>query len=550
MSSEKFDLARTNWLNLLPSLKGKAVFVYASGMHHWMEALKRCGCRSITCYDEENQLLDQKSIKTVKNEETVEKNAYDICILNVPETSHKNGTTLKNRIELSFKILNSGGILLLGFPNSWFVKKNKVMVKKMLQSSGFFHHNCSLCIPSFDLPLSILPFSLDTINQKTVFQSLAKDCFRIRSIKTSVKDLIKYVFIKTQGVINPSMGLLFIATKNKNTVVQNELDHFFSSVAGKFSYLDIGRPHYTEWRSKSFVGKKVGMIYEVNNQHRMPRLVAKRLNYQYHTFDIKREYKVLTLLNQHNSFFLEKRIMLPDSVYCQDNGSGRVLTIESAVPGQSLHENFSRRKKDFRNKEKIINGFVERQEMIQQYLSENLLDNFPETPITFYENRLELKWEPFSDLSRLEKYKKIVQHGDYTVLNLYYDKTEDTFGIIDWDGASSGLPPIFDLFRFFLSIGFSQNSDDHSFFEDYFTAFVRVYFEYNPFSEFVKKTIVAQCIRVGFEKDKIFQYFLDFLLFLYNQYRLLYPPNEFINLYRRMLEYSLEHQKEFILIGE
>ena len=530
LNTEKVNPAKTNWLNLLPSLKGKSVLVYASSTHHSMEALQRCGCRLITCIDAENRQPDLTNVRAVGNENVLEKDAFDICIVNASDEFPGYGDTIQKRIKQSFRVLNARGILLLGFQNQCFLQKNRTRVFKMLKATGFFPRNCFLCIPSFDQPFSIFPFlSNNDGHQKAIFTSFGEECFRTRTVKAYIKDVAKYLAFKTQGTITPPWGLAFIASKNSNTLIQTELEDFLYSAGNGSQLLSAENIFYTEWQTKTFTGKQVGLIHQMEKRSKKLKLIAKKSNFQYHMSNIQKEHEFLILLNNHKSFFDKNRIVLPEPIYCRDNGSGRILTIELAVPGRPLHSKYINREKKNGGNEKVINRFIEIQGMIQTYLSENLLIHLPEVPLGFYENRLGLEWGYFSDPSRIEEYRKYVQHGDYTAVNLYYDNANDTLGIIDWDGLSSGLPPIFDLFRFFLSIGFLSNSDEQTeYFTDYFILFIRIYFKNNSFSAFVREAIIAHCTRFGFKKEEIFRYFMNFLLFLYNRYLLLFPPNKFV----------------------
>ena len=128
-------------------------------------------------------------------------------------------------------------------------------------------------------------------------------------------------------------------------------------------------------------------------------------------------------------------------------------------------------------------------------------------------------------------------------MNLYYDDTTGTCGIIDWDGLSSGLPPLFDLFRYFISIRLIYDTKR----QDIFISFIETYFTENMFSTFVKEAFCKYCQHFDLDKKHIYQYLMDSLLFLYNHYLLMFPPNRFVDLYQRMLCYSLKNQQKFVL---
>jgi hypothetical protein len=48
----------------------------------------------------------------------------------------------------------------------------------------------------------------------------------------------------------------------------------------------------------------------------------------------------------------------------------------------------------------------------------------------------------------------MIQHGDLTVENAYFDRKTGEFEVFDWCDLAGGLPPLYDFFQFFLSTAY------------------------------------------------------------------------------------------------
>jgi hypothetical protein len=546
---DKIDPARANWLNLLPPLKGKTVLILGNINHHIFESLRRCGCSSISCIDKEGMKTKPPELRIVKNDSASGENEkFDFCIVGQSDSFSIFNNFFKKSFEHSFNVLNPNGIILLGCYNTCFIKKYKRRYVRMLKDAGYSGISSFICTPSFDNPLNIYPFPYYKVTNQKIFNFFLKDYFRIKGIKILIKDFIKYFVFKARCIIKPPCGLLFLSKKNKDPLLKTEFDDFFNSKQEEPNHDSADLPSFTTWHSKPFVAKHIGLFYKSSKDEKQLKFVIKKSNYKQNRTDIIiQEHNVLKFLFDHKSFFDNNNIALPEPVFAQEDSGGVIITAESAVLGQQLNEIGVMWHYNIEKYKKILNGFVKCQILIQQYLSKNFIDKSPIIPDILFKNHLDIDFDSYKDASRIQEYTKHVQHGDYTAVNLYYDKSNIKFGIIDWEWLSSGFPPIFDLFHFFLSIEFLNGATKQSdLFSNYFHSFMLTYFRKNWFSDLIKENVLIYCRTLNIPNDKIFNYFMDFLLILHNKYFLYYHATNYVELHKKMIRYSIKNKSEFI----
>lgn len=109
-----------------------------------------------------------------------------------------------------------------------------------------------------------------------------------------------------------------------------------------------------------------------------------------------------------------------------------------------------------------------------------------------------------------------IQHGDLTVENTCLTKTEGEFGVFDWGSLAAGLPPLYDLIQFFLSVAYLPSGEESSRFasteERWMSSFRAVFLSDTPFGQLARQLIRDFCGRLEVSPEQFPSLLLEFLI--------------------------------------
>lgn len=544
--SSLIDSSSTNWLSILPSLQDKHILKFGTKRIENIKSLIYSDCQSLTCIGPQEFDFSAPSLTSTNTTERLEKGKFDLCLIDEADFFQDVHSVLKlNKIlKTIFELLDESGLLLMGLPNGLRPLGAKLFVKKVLNYVGFRGLDSYFCLPSFYNPKIIFPYSND---RKYTTSEITKTYFKDMNVETIFSDTIKYLLMKTTAMFNPFVGILLVAWKSTQEVTKGTTGEYFLNYSFEKERFHNEYP-YTIWLAKG--PKQVGLMYSMDGDKKLLRAVCKKSNVKYHHSDvIKREYESLVLLSSYEKEFTDKNIAVPQPL-CFGEKMGDVFLLESALPGDSLvnYRRYLNRSVFTSNHMSLLEEVVSIQIFLQSFLTRKIRDQIPEISKAYFENSLDAPCPEFSNIKRIEDYRSFAQHGDYTAENILFNKVDKKWSIIDWEWLASGYPHLFDLFYLFTSMEYRQNRiPKQRYLDHYFDSFKDTFFEKNQFSDYVKHVVKGYSEQFDLDYGKIFDYFLDFLLFHYNKYCLAYIAPAYAEVYKNMLLFALRNKKRFIL---
>jgi len=116
-----------------------------------------------------------------------------------------------------------------------------------------------------------------------------------------------------------------------------------------------------------------------------------------------------------------------------------------------------------------------------------------------------------------------VQHGDFTIENLFLDPGSEAVGIIDWATVGAGYPPLYDLFTLALSAGYVEPALRQARFaseeELAWASFQSLFAGSNSISTQLCELLVGACGQLNVEASRIPELLLGFLVVRTHSFR-------------------------------
>jgi hypothetical protein len=531
-----------NYLNILPCIHGKRVVICGFENNELSaEAIRQYGASvvSIKCLFADH---DDKNNSIIESEN-------DFFILSAEGLIAERASTnnLKKVLQLIYDSLNCRGILLVIIPPGKRLFPKKILFKIVLLFSGYKNVRSYVSVPTSRDQSNIFPISDD---RALTLKLLTVDMFgkgtRICFSKNNIKNIIKYVCAKWFNDLNPFTGLMVVASKSEKFEAVASAEELYRDNVPE---CDEGCTLYTAWVARAT--KHIGLIYSVDNENELLAVCKRTLASVNRSSCLREEYEKLQLLSKHHAEFQTKKIHIPTPV-CFESRGGEVIAIETAVKGAAL-EGFKWRL----SSEKLFDAFTARldelvnlQMTLQETISDNLNNNFPNLSKKYFVNTLNVSDSWFDNTRRLDSYSAYVQHGDFTDVNIIYDTDGEMWGVIDWEWSASGFPLLFDLFYLFTSLEFRCEKEPNEYLYDhYYSSFVDTYFTENYFSKYIKLSVLKYCQKFDLEAADVFGYFLDFLLFQYNKFKYDYDDSgyDYLIMYEKFIQYSIGNRDKFIV---
>ena len=131
-------------------------------------------------------------------------------------------------------------------------------------------------------------------------------------------------------------------------------------------------------------------------------------------------------------------------------------------------------------------------------------------------NNVLLEWRAIpegSGVSAKRAHISWVQHGDFSLGNIFLDEQTQRIYVIDWDQCGDGYPPLFDWFCFITSLQYTnvkfrpcqkKETVDH-------ISFQQTYFEPSWFAEAIVTCTHHICEQTGLQRADVAEYFRQYL---------------------------------------
>jgi len=532
-----------NWLNLLPSLTGKSVLKFGTDKVENISVFLRYNCKSICCVGPNRpELSYSQKITYCHDFFSLNQRSFDVCIID--EMSFIENVASSQELKKYFtainQVLTDNGILLIGLSNGYRCIKFKLTMAKLLYAAGLKKVDSFFCHPSFEKSSIIYPYSQDRKYTLKLISEINLD----GTIRELLKSHIKRLFLKISPYLNNFCGICLIARKS-STAHDNDIVHLLVTHNNDDS-LDINQLYPVWYLSHS---KQLGMIHYGHGNHKEVLAVYKQSFVGNERSDrTTQEYKNITLLSEYNAEFDKNNILLPRPIYFKADDI-KICSIESAVTGcsmETLKIGYNRGRLIAKLMSKL-DQLVSIQIFLQSHLSKTIKDKVPQVSAMYFENTSDIP----SDQFRIDSYKSYVQHGDFTDMNMIYNAMHDKWGLIDWEGLASGYPHFFDLFYLFTSLEYrTTDKMNKSLLDHYFHSFTETFFQVHYLSNYIGNIVPIYCGKFALNQKQLFDWFMDFLSFNYNKYRMFYKDLKlsaaYAELYKEMIHYSIKNKDNFL----
>lgn len=143
--------------------------------------------------------------------------------------------------------------------------------------------------------------------------------------------------------------------------------------------------------------------------------------------------------------------------------------------------------------------------------------------------------------------RSIVQHGDFTIYNIFWEKRRNQFAVVDWGVLLRGVPPLYDIFSFLIT-ALPAVRWDSSFRGATLTErerqFLTVFFGDGPWASFTKELLLFACEQLGLRPEEVWAMFVQFLVVrcrFYLQWR-----SQERKHFLRFLTLLAQHENQFV----
>lgn len=140
-----------------------------------------------------------------------------------------------------------------------------------------------------------------------------------------------------------------------------------------------------------------------------------------------------------------------------------------------------------------------------------------------------------------------IQHGDFSVENVFRDPRVDSIEVIDWADLGAGFPPLYDLFTLFFSTGYLSPMQEAVMFSSeenrWVASFEAIFWTDTGFSRIVQKLLLHACEQLEVPQELIPALMVEFLLIRSHYYKRKSPT--YSRVFNRLMQLCLE-QSRFI----
>jgi hypothetical protein len=141
-----------------------------------------------------------------------------------------------------------------------------------------------------------------------------------------------------------------------------------------------------------------------------------------------------------------------------------------------------------------------------------------------------------------------VQHGDFTIENLFLNPSDMKIAVIDWEQLVRGVPPLYDVFSLLVSAlpsvvvdergGALRQAPSDS-------QFLTAFFGRGHWTNLIHLMLETACERLSVPYAEVWSLFLRFLVLRTNDY-VQRPSSGMAERHARFLQLAVLHRKEFV----
>ncbi len=536
------NIPKANWLNIIPDLNDKDVLKVGTERIDNIMAIVYFNPKSVSCIGSPSMKTKAFSIHCYESFDDVPKKVYDLIIFDEPLrlASFKSLLRVKELFIRISQILRDDGILLLCFPNDLVLTlKYRYWIKRILPSIRFNSSKFYFCKPSVEQPKIIFPYFRKT---KWLIDSVPN----INESPFNIRHKIKNILKRITKIYNPFWGLILVTGKSVHGTISNET---LLKITETAPLHEKNNGSNNKEFLIAFTAKAVKQnVLFYNPLEGNLRFIAKigfpacsKMG------NVKEEYENLLLLSDCETLLDEQNINIPAPLEFLSLEQKEIAS-QSAVRGEryALKIRKLMHKKNQKAVLKTIEELIDVQIYIQRICTSRIIKPVRWIKKYYLDNYLgiPLGWQR-DDMSLVSDH---IQHGDFTLVNIYRDFYTNKWGIIDWEWMAKGYPPLFDFFSIITSIRFINDKEaagnaidrDH-------ISFIHTYFCKNWFSDHLNNLAAFYCDYFKFDKRHIFGYFTAFLLLQCNKYKLIRKSHPYLIRYEKMIQYSIKNKNSFVL---
>ncbi len=140
-----------------------------------------------------------------------------------------------------------------------------------------------------------------------------------------------------------------------------------------------------------------------------------------------------------------------------------------------------------------------------------------------------------------------VQHGDFTIENIFVEAKNGRLTLIDWENLMAGASPLYDLFALLVSalpaMDAESNSQEEPV-EPWVDRFKATFLGAGRSADLFQELVAAACERLNLTRSLVWPMFIQFLLFRIHFYR---PGTAMRELFIKLLRLTIKHRDQLIL---
>ena len=134
-----------------------------------------------------------------------------------------------------------------------------------------------------------------------------------------------------------------------------------------------------------------------------------------------------------------------------------------------------------------------------------------------------------------------VQHGDFTIENIFLEAATEKLAVIDWHDLRRGLPPLYDVFSLLVSALSAVVTEENG----WEAQFLAVFFGYGSAANVFRKLLVMACSRLQIPTTEVWDMFRQFLA-VRTHYYVSRDSGRQSELYSKFSELTLRNRQRFI----
>jgi len=165
---------------------------------------------------------------------------------------------------------------------------------------------------------------------------------------------------------------------------------------------------------------------------------------------------------------------------------------------------------------------------------------------------LEDRWDLQSLIEQARSRRRLgprwVQHGDFTIENIFLDSNTNGITLVDWEQTTSGVTPLYDTFSLLMSalpLANVWQRGSESAPSSLQRSFLQAFFGEGAWTEMFTRLLTNACQRLAVPRDEVWQHLLEFLVLRINLFARKSAEMEIEH--RQFLVATLQHRQNFLV---